>query len=92
MDIAIRLAGKVLDPVGYRRGVDEAQQFYRSHTAWLRDLRSGGGLAEQKRMVEVRQTNMRSTERLYIVRQREALDDRLHPAPGKLPLRGAENG
>ena len=92
MDVAIRLAGKVLGPVGYRRGVDEARKFYRSRAARLRDLRSGCGLTEQKRMAEVRQTNMRSAERLYIVRQREALGDRLDPAPGKLPLRGVENG
>ena len=89
VDVAIRLAGKVLDPVGYRRGVDEARQFYRSRTARLRDLRGGCGLTEQKRVAEVRQTNMRSAERLYIVRQREALDEsspsrgRETPAPGR---------
>lgn len=87
--VTLGLVGKVADPETYRevdeahqfprnrRGglpIDEARQFFGSHRARLKNLRSGYGEPERKRVVAVREANMKAAERSYIELQRAALD------------------
>lgn len=96
LEVTMGLAEKVRDPEAYRREVDqahqftrnregglpidEARQFFRSHAVRLRNLRSGYGLTNQKRVVEGRERNMRTAARAYIALQRDALG---HPPPSR---------